>query len=38
MTVLPTEVMAGQRLMVGFDGIGFNADLKFLIDTLNVGG
>ncbi len=29
---------AGQRLMVGFDGTCFNEDLKFLIDTLYVGG
>ena len=32
------EFMAGQRLMVGFDGTGFNDDLKFLIGTLQVGG
>jgi len=25
---------AGQRLMVGFDGIKLNAELKFLINTL----
>jgi beta-N-acetylhexosaminidase len=30
--------MAGQRLMVGFDGTGFNEDLEFLIGTLRVGG
>ena len=30
--------MAGQRLMVGFDGTTLNADLKYLIDTLHVGG
>ncbi|MDY6904225.1 MAG: beta-N-acetylhexosaminidase [Thermodesulfobacteriota bacterium] len=30
--------MAGQRLMAGFDGIGLNQDLRFLIDTLHVGG
>jgi beta-N-acetylhexosaminidase len=30
--------MAGQRLMVGFDGTAFNEDLKFLIGTLQVGG
>jgi beta-N-acetylhexosaminidase len=29
---------AGQRLMAGFDGIELNAELKFLIDTLKVGG
>lgn len=38
MTVLSTEVMAGQRLMVGFDGTDFNDDLKMLIGTLRVGG
>lgn len=32
------EFMAGQRLMVGFDGTGFNDDLKFLIKILRVGG
>lgn len=30
--------LAGQRLMVGFDGTAFNDDLRFLIGTLNVGG
>ncbi len=30
--------LAGQRLMVGFDGTAFNADLAHLIDTVNVGG
>ena len=29
---------AGQRLMVGFEGTELNAELKFLIDTLKVGG
>ena len=29
---------AGQRLMAGFDGQALNADLKFLIQTLKVGG
>ena len=38
MTVLSTEVMAGQRLMVGFDGTRFNDDLKSLIEILQVGG
>ncbi len=33
-----TEMLAGQRLMVGFDGTDFNDDLRFLIETLNVGG
>jgi beta-N-acetylhexosaminidase len=32
------EFMAGQRLMAGFDGTGFNGDLRFLIGTLQVGG
>lgn len=32
------EFMAGQRLMVGFDGTDFNDDLEFLIGTLRVGG
>ena len=35
---LTTEQSAGQRLMAGFDGIELNAELKFLIDTLRVGG
>ncbi len=30
--------MIGQRLMVGFDGTTLNNDLKYLIDTLLVGG
>jgi beta-N-acetylhexosaminidase len=30
--------LAGQRLMVGFDGTRLNDDLKFLIDSLKVGG
>ncbi|MFO7714037.1 glycoside hydrolase family 3 N-terminal domain-containing protein [Desulfosarcina sp.] len=38
MIELSKEVMAGQRLMVGFDGTGFNDDLKFLIGCLRVGG
>lgn len=32
------EQKTGQRLMVGFDGIAFNSDLAFLIDTLKIGG
>jgi len=35
--ILTPEKMAGQRLMVGFDGTTLNADLKYLIDTLHVG-
>lgn len=30
--------LAGQRLMVGFDGTTLDSNLKFLIDTLKVGG
>jgi beta-N-acetylhexosaminidase len=33
-----TNRIAGQRLMVGFDGTDFNEELKFLIGTLEVGG
>ncbi len=29
---------AGQRLMAGFDGTALNDDLRFLIDTLKIGG
>ncbi|MEE8551865.1 MAG: hypothetical protein V3S72_01065, partial [Desulfobacterales bacterium] len=32
------EQLAGQLLMVGFDGTELNQDLMFLIDTLKVGG
>lgn len=38
MIELSAEVMAGQRMMVGFDGTDFNDDLEFLIGTLRVGG
>lgn len=34
---LSPEQLAGQRLMVGFDGTTLTADLKYLIDTLHVG-
>jgi beta-N-acetylhexosaminidase len=34
----PIEEQLGQRLMVGFDGDGFNGNLKFMIDTLKIGG
>jgi beta-N-acetylhexosaminidase len=37
-TSFTPEQSAGQRLMAGFDGIALNAELKFLIDTLRVGG
>ena len=32
------EQVAGQRLLVGFDGTDFNDDLRFLIGDLMVGG
>ena len=32
------EQMAGQRLMVGFEGTKFSKELMFLIDTIKVGG
>ena len=32
------EQLAGQRLMLGFDGTTLNADLKFLINRLKAGG
>ena len=32
------EQLAGQRLMVGFEGRQFNPDLEFLIADLKVGG
>lgn len=35
---LSLEQLAGQRLLVGFEGRRFNQDLKFLIGDLNVGG
>ncbi len=35
---LSTEQLAGQRLMVGFEGKRFNEDLLFLIRDLHVGG
>jgi beta-N-acetylhexosaminidase len=35
---LTPEQIAGQRLMVGFDGLTLSDDLKYLIDTLKVGG
>ena len=33
-----TRLMAGQRLMVGFDGTEFNDELRWLIQDLTVGG
>ena len=35
---LSLEQLAGQRLMVGFEGKQFNPDLKHLIGDLKVGG
>ncbi len=35
---LTDEQMAGQRLMVGFDGNDLSTDVKFLIRDLHVGG
>ena len=35
---LTDEQLAGQRLMVGFEGVRFNDTLRYLIDTLCVGG
>lgn len=35
---LSLEQLAGQRLMVGFEGQRFNPDLEFLIGGLSVGG
>ena len=32
------EQLAGQRLMVGFDGTTFNQDLEYLIGVLGIGG
>jgi beta-N-acetylhexosaminidase len=37
-STLTDEQLAGQRLMVGFEGRQFNPDLKFLIGDLKVGG
>jgi beta-N-acetylhexosaminidase len=38
MMTLTNEQMAGQRLMVGFDGTDLSTDVKFLIKDLHVGG
>ncbi len=35
---LDINLLAGQKLMVGFDGYEFNTDLEFLISKLKVGG
>lgn len=36
--IITPEVMAGQKLMVGFDGMDFTADLEHLISMVKVGG
>ncbi|MDX2445659.1 MAG: beta-N-acetylhexosaminidase [Desulfobacterales bacterium] len=38
MMTLTNKQMAGQRLMVGFDGIELSTDVKYLIKDLHVGG
>ena len=35
---MTNEQLAGQRLMVGFEGLTLNDDLKFLIGEFKVGG
>jgi len=35
---MSNEQLAGQRLMVGFEGTVLNEDLKFLINRLKIGG
>jgi len=35
---LTDKQIAGQRLMVGFEGTRFSKDLMFLIDTIKIGG
>ena len=35
---MTNKQLAGQRLMVGFNGTDLNEDLKFLIKQLKVGG
>jgi beta-N-acetylhexosaminidase len=37
-TTFSNEQLAGQRLMVGFDGTKFNRELRYLIDGFKVGG
>jgi len=32
------EQIAGQRLMVGFEGTKLSKELMFLIDTIKIGG
>jgi beta-N-acetylhexosaminidase len=38
MKAFSTKQLAGQRLMVGFDGPDFSDEVKYLIDRLQVGG
>lgn len=38
MNTLSNEQLAGQRLMIGFDGTELNDDLKYMIDRLKIGG
>lgn len=38
MTPLNDTQLAGQRLMIGFDGTALDADLRYAIGTLKVGG
>ncbi len=38
MLTLTDEQMAGQRLMVGFEGTDLSTDVKYLIKNLHVGG
>ncbi|MCK5542041.1 MAG: beta-N-acetylhexosaminidase [Desulfobacterales bacterium] len=35
---LDNSLLAGQKLIVGFDGLHFNSDLEFLISELKIGG
>ena len=35
---LSHKQLAGQRLLVGFEGTELNSDLRFLIDSLKIGG
>jgi beta-N-acetylhexosaminidase len=35
---LSPKQLAGQRLLVGFEGEELNSDLRFLIDSLKIGG
>ena len=37
-SIFSNEQIVGQRLVVGFDGLKINNELKFLIDKIKVGG